>query len=147
MCILLDAEDRHLLGMPWRLMTTRGKTYAWTKDPESRGTLYLHRLMTGLKRGDLREVDHLNGDGLDNRRANIRVVTHAQNLQNQRPQQGRSSRFRNVSYDKYASKWRVCMKINGRTLECGRYKDEEEAGRVAVEMRKIHLPFSVETAA
>ena len=44
--------------------------------------IYMHRLILGIPRGDKRQVDHINRNGLDNRRCNIRVATHSQNMHN-----------------------------------------------------------------
>lgn len=73
------------------------------------------------------EVDHRNGNGLDNRRENLRPATHRQNLANQRPQVGRSSRFKGVSWDVGRSKWRAYIDKPQRHL--GRFSDEIEAVR------------------
>lgn len=44
----------------------------------------MHRFIMGLGPGDPREVDHLNHNGLDNRRENLRIVSHLENGQNRR---------------------------------------------------------------
>ena len=79
--VLISPQDEHLLAVhKWRVMTTHTKRYVHSAAGGK--TLYLHRLIMGLTPGDGLEVDHLNGNGLDNRRENLRVVTHAQNHQN-----------------------------------------------------------------
>ncbi len=68
--------------------------------------LHLHRLVTNCPRGQ--EVDHKNGDGLDNRRSNLRPCTHAQNIANKRKQRsGRApaSKFKGVKFCKFWKKW------------------------------------------
>lgn len=85
----------------------------------------LHRLLLGLISGDSREVDHKNGDGLDNRRCNLRIATHAQNSQNQRKQLGeRSSRFKGVSKNWNRESWRAQICDNGTRKYLGYFKTE-----------------------
>lgn len=90
---LIDASDADLV-MPfqWRLIQT-GKGYAHRKLGNWRyGTeqqILMHREIMGLPRyRDGHEVDHKNRNGLDNRRDNMRIVTHAQNQQNTSSRQG-----------------------------------------------------------
>lgn len=106
------------------------------------GGVYMHRLIMGLKRGDGLQVDHINGDGLDNRRVNLRVVTHAQNQQNQTPQVGCSSRYRGVVWHKARGKWWARCKHQGRQYSAGYFADEDEAGQAAADIRRRILPFS-----
>lgn len=85
------------------------------------------------------EVDHENGNGLDNRRSNLRVVTHVTNMQNvRRLKLNKSSQFQGVTWDKHHRKWRARAVYEGRLVDLGRYGSEEEAGRVAHEYRLIH---------
>ena len=102
----------------------------------------LHRIILGLKRGDRRQVDHRNHDPLDNRRCNIRAVSRKQNQQNRRGAQrnSRHSRFRGVSRDR---RWWVAIVNLGGGKRIKRYCDtEEEAARVAAELRAEHMPSS-----
>lgn len=88
----------------------------------------MHRVVAGEPPCGL-EIDHINGNGLDNRRANLRFVTHAQNLANQRPQQGRTSRFRGVCWLRRDQVWRAQIKSGGKTCYLGCFADEEDAAR------------------
>lgn len=137
MCILLDPEDRHLFRHRWRLMRTKsGLIYAW-RTAGGR-TVYLHRELLGLTTGDGLEVDHLNGNGLDNRRSNVRPVTHAQNLQNIHKE------GRGVHWCKTKQRWRARLQTQGRTVN--RYfRTREEAETAVRALRAAWLPFSVET--
>jgi hypothetical protein len=76
------------------------------------------------------EVDHVNGDGLDNRRSNLRVCTHAENARNQSSRTRMStSRFRGVVWAKDRRKWRAMIGDNGRTVHLGNFTDEIEAAQ------------------
>lgn len=81
-------------------------------------------------------VDHLNGDPLDNRRVNIRVVTASINSRNCRRTDG-SSRFPGVSWHKKSSKWRARIRMpsisgrgRGREQHLGSFTNEKDAARV-----------------
>ena len=109
---------------------------------------YLYRWILGLDDPNL-DVDHLNHDTLDNRRANLRIVTRSENHQNRRgaPAYARTSQYRGVSLHKPTSKWkktkwRAYITLNGKQYSLGYYDTEEEAAQVAQEARRRLMPFS-----
>jgi hypothetical protein len=72
---LVDAEDYDtLITRRWGVAVSGGKRYARADIPRSqgRGVVYMHRLIMGS--GDGESVYHINGDGLDNRRCNLRTI-------------------------------------------------------------------------
>lgn len=101
---------RNLLGLP------RGE----------QGQILMHRQILGDRVGQ--DIDHINGDGWDNRRANLRFVTRAQNMWNG-ASRGGSSIFKGVSWDKRQRKWRVQITCHGKTRTIGAFRDEEDAAR------------------
>jgi hypothetical protein len=109
-----------------------------------RATYYLHREIMGLVAGDGLSVDHINGDGLDNRRGNLRAVTQGHNCQNVPSKPGSTSPYRGVSWSKQANKWQAQCTVNGENNYLGYFDDELEAARVAAEFRREYLPYSVE---
>lgn len=127
--MLADAEDEELLkphGWAWLEVGRETKCrYAYVGGSKDR--VYAHRLVMRLPRGRIPEVDHINGDGLDNRRSNLRVVSHALNLANQRPQIGRSSPYKGVSWCKRHQDWEASIKVRGRKIHLGHHRDEIEA--------------------
>lgn len=70
-------------------------------------------------------IDHINGNPLDNRKANLRICEHRQNLWNGRPHRDGSSKYRGVSWSKGKSKWRA--QIQGKTL--GFFAEEDDAAK------------------
>ncbi len=88
----------------------------------------MHRLILELPSyADMRvDVDHVNGDGLDNRRANLRITTRAQNLANSGGREG-SSTYKGVSFESQTSRWKAQITVDGRNRSLGRYDTEEEA--------------------
>lgn len=102
--------------------------------------LYLHRMVLGIEDNRI-EADHIDGDRLNNRRSNLRAVSHAQNMQNQRPQQGRSSQHRGVSLTR-AGRWLAQAKSAGQYFYLGLYDTEDDAATAATAFRARHMPFS-----
>lgn len=96
----------------------------------------VHREILGLERGDGRIGDHLNGDKLDNRRANLRVVTPGESSANVRGRAG--SGFRGVYPNR--KRWAAAAKQHGRKIHLGTYDTPEEAYAVATEWRRANLP-------
>jgi hypothetical protein len=82
-------------------------------------------------------VDHINGNGLDNRRCNLRICTPAQNGLNSRPRVDGKSRFKGVF--PHGDRWRA--KVGGRHL--GLFDDEVEAAKARDRLaRKLHGKFA-----
>jgi hypothetical protein len=84
----------------------------------------MHTVIAGTPKG--KDTDHLNGDGLDNRRENLRAVTHRENLQNLHIK--KSSKYPGVYWNKQVKKWRVRIVVAGKRPHLGYYEDEETAG-------------------
>jgi hypothetical protein len=110
----------------WTAARAKHTWYAYRKD--SGKTLWLHRAITRAKEGW--EVDHRDGNGLNNLRSNFRIVTHAGNAQaRQTPRKGKSSRYRGVRFHKTSQKWTAQIKTGGRNRWLGSFQLEEDAAR------------------
>lgn len=126
------AED--LWGRKWRANLHSHGAYAVTQDGQQ--TTFLHHLVLGHpKKGMV--VDHINGDGLDNRRCNLRFCSQSQNLMNSRPQVlhdasafygiQKTSSYKGVS--RHKKRWRAYIKFDGVQKHLGLYESEEAAAR------------------
>ena len=106
---------------------------------------YLHRFVLGLPVGANAglEGDHINHQTLDNRRCNLRAVTHAQNVQNTSSQRGSSSRYRGVCWNAPRRRWQARV-YQGGLLWSGYFKDEEAAGLAAAEARQRLMTHAVD---
>jgi hypothetical protein len=147
---ILDAEDYYRFSdFKWGIFADKGKCYVVCNiklrpGPTSRARL--HRELMNAPAG--LHVDHRNSDGLDNRRANLRIATHAQNVQNRRKTKSKTSfRFIGVCFDRHRQEWTVHIGHNGRKLWLGRFNNEEDAAKAydnaAVKYHKefAHLNF------
>jgi hypothetical protein len=105
---LVDTEDwERVSACTWSLRRSNRTFYAFTRARDATGaitTLPLHRVITGRN-----YVDHANGDGLDNRRSNLRPATQLQNAKNLRRAVNNSSGYTGVFLDKRAGNWRACV--------------------------------------
>jgi hypothetical protein len=106
---------------------------------ELKRTMFMHVQIYGASD---QKIDHRDGNGLNNRRSNLRHATSLQNCWNQRARKG-TSRFVGVSFNKVPSyrhkPWRATIKDGRRTIHIGHFATEEEAARahdrVAIELR------------
>jgi len=120
---IIDAADLALVsGHKWRASGVAPHIYAVSgfQYKERRETI-LHRLISGARVGEY--VDHINGNTLDNRRANLRVCSHKENMRNRKPQGGRKYKgvFKNTGSTTYSAR------LNGKYL--GSFRSEDDAAR------------------
>jgi hypothetical protein len=139
---LVDTADAAWVNQwTWRL---GGKGYAVRSEGWQRSfrMIYLHRELLGLAFGDTRQGDHINMEKLDNRRTNLRIVTKAQQQQNQPGHRNASSRYRGVSWDTRVGKWHAFVRPNRKMVHLGFFDDELEAAEAARSARVRLLPFA-----
>lgn len=88
-------------------------------------SIYMHRLL--LSAPNNFEVDHVDGDKLNNRRSNLRICTRQQNERNKPKTHGLTSRYKGVSWITKRHKWCAQIHINRRPIFLGYYDGEEDA--------------------
>lgn len=131
---IIDEVDADLAKLKW-FAEKREQTYYATRNRSKAngakpGILRLHHAVMGKPPPDM-EVDHINGDGLDNRRCNLRFVTCRQNQGNRRKHQTKTyTRFKGVFRYPYKRKpWGAQIRFDGKTRWLGSFATEEEAAR------------------
>jgi AP2 domain len=112
----------------WELVRPRC-TYIYAITPGRKngrqyGVIYMHKLITGYAR-----TDHIDHDGLNNQRSNLRPATVAQNSANSGPDAGFSSVFKGVQRVKGGRSWVARIRIDGQLGYLGTFADEEAAAR------------------
>jgi hypothetical protein len=125
--ILFDDADADLVGAyQWHLHLTPTVTYArgYPHGQRAGGLTYMHRLLTGAERG--RDVDHINHDGLDNRRANLRVCSRSQNTANRHVAMSASG-VKGVHFEACTGRWRAELGYQGKRFRLGRFDTLEDA--------------------
>jgi len=127
---IVDAEDYEWLNQwKWYALAARdGYYYATRKirrlDGKQSG-IYMHREIAGTKPGQ--HTDHRNHNTLDNRRANLRSCSRAENGRNRRLGIRSSTGFKGVCFVRNRGRYRASIKYNGRTKYLGYFDTREEA--------------------
>ncbi len=91
----------------------------------SKRPMSLHRMLISAAPGEI--VDHINGNGCDNRRANLRLCTHAENMRNRKKSRGGNSKHKGIYYEPNKQLWRAEIKFQGKKIRLGRYKSADDA--------------------
>lgn len=133
---LVDDQDAGLARWSWRNVGGYAR-----RNGSSLGTIWMHRVVMGFARYDGRQVEHRDGNGLNNQRSNLRESTQAENLENV-PARGGSSGYRGISWHKGARKWQAQVRHHGRIHYLGLFATEEQAHKAASTWRRDHMPFS-----
>jgi len=118
-----DADANLLEGGSWS-MHCDGYAHAWRKSH----LVLMHRLIMGAKPGE--EVDHINGDKLDNRRANLRIVSRTQNCMNTGVFCNNKSGVKGVCWHKRVNRWEAYITINKKQTHLGVFPTLEAAAEV-----------------
>ena len=109
------------------------------------GCIYqLHRIIFLMHRGYLPEqIDHIDGNGLNNDIENLRAANHGQNQHNKGAQKNNTSGFKGVSWNKKSQKWQAFIKLDGKQRYLG-YFDTPDAAHEAYKAAatKLHNEFA-----
>lgn len=122
--VSVEDFDRVVAAGPWCLVEKEaGKKTAYAKATIAGVETKLHHFIFG----SIVQIDHVNGDGLDNRRSNLRETNASLNHANMRVRDGGTSQFKGVSFDSARRKWSAKIGVRGRTINIGRFDSEAAA--------------------
>lgn len=124
---IIDVADLEtVLQYRWCAHMIRGTFYASSRPPAlDLKYITMHRHLLGFPDSD---VDHIDGDGLNNTRGNLRACSRRQNTYNSKKRATNRSGFKGVCFDKARSRWMVQIKDKeGRNLNLGRFETAVEA--------------------
>jgi len=94
-----------------------------------KGRVRLHHIILDFKYRytDNFEIDHINTNPLDNRKSNLRKITHQQNISRQKISKVNTSGYKGVCYDKNTKGWKARIFVKGKYFYLGQFKTKEEA--------------------
>jgi len=120
---LVDTEDYDWLNQwKWHI---NGSGYAQRRSGPF--LISMHREIMGLKRGDPRQVDHKNGERLDDRRTNLRITDQTGNTRNRKMPCVNKCGYKGAFFHKNKNRWKAQIKINGKGIYLGTFHTPEEA--------------------
>lgn len=123
---MIDSDDFEKVGrVKWSAKKTKSGNFYAVHKPAKSKALFLHCEILGSV-----GVDHIDGDGLNCRRENLRPATTKQNKQAFcRKAPGSTSKFRGVSWYRGVSKWVARVRFNNRLFYLGKFSIEEDAAK------------------
>lgn len=124
---VVDAEDFESLSRYKWAYHSNGYAYRSERKNGKTVSVLMHRVVAGTP--DDLITDHINGDKLDNRRANLRACTYTQNLGNASLRSNNTTGYKGVTWDKSRGRWRARVNVDGREYHLGRFETRDEAVR------------------
>lgn len=120
-----DWEYENLNKYKWCVRKCQNASYAMRRSARKNKTIYMHHLILPLTSN--LEVDHIDKDGLNNQRHNLRLCTRQQNMMNKKSSTGCYSKFKGVTWYRRQHKWVTRITIDRRRVSLGYFDSEKEA--------------------
>lgn len=129
--VVVDGEDFDFLNQ-WKWHAGKNGSYAargeWQKGKNKNKIIYMHRLI--MKVEGKTQVDHKNGNGLDNRKENLRLCTNKENQRNHKLLVTNKSGFNGVSWNSKVKKWETCISVDNKTVHLGFYRNKIKSATI-----------------
>jgi len=143
---IVDPDDYpHISKHKWRICKTKGKNVLYAERsirlPNGKySRILMHRQIIHVPEGYV--IDHINGSGLDNHKANLRPATVAQNAWNSKKRNPRSG-YKGVYFDKQKRLWRAAIVCNRKRIHLGYFKNKTDAAKAYDKAaKKYHGQFA-----
>lgn len=136
--VLYDEQDESIItSHVWGVRCQNKKAYARTNDYKNGKSNYidLHRLIMGFPKGN---IDHIDGNSLNNKRDNLRIATQSENVKNQCMKSSNTVGYKGVSFDKKKRKYSCHITVNYKHIFGGYFLEPIEAAKKYNELAIIH---------
>lgn len=137
---IVDDCDADLVVFSWSI-GSKSSFYVRTHSKDvGRPYIFIHRIILArilgreLQKDEL--VDHANGNTLDNRRENLRLATHKQNMSNRKMHRNNVSGYKGIYWEASRGKYRATIRFSGKNVFIGRYNTPQEAHAAYCEKAK-----------
>lgn len=132
-----EADLRALRFYRWHVRkNASGNIYAASRKHHDGKVLFMHRFLMKASPGS--EVDHIDGNGLNNQRSNLRICTHKENMRNRKVTGKGSSRFKGVHLCPQTGRWHARITVDGKKLHLGRFARQAEAAAAYNRAARTH---------
>lgn len=132
---IVDEDDYHfLMKWKWHACLSGDRVYAMRNSKTKNGKrhhIMMHRIIN--KTPDGMDTDHINGNGLDNRRSNLRNATRTQNQWNRRENKKGASKYKGVYWHKQHRKWIASIQVGKIRFHLGLFINELDAANAYAE--------------
>lgn len=140
-----DCDFEALSAFNWSVKSNGYTFYAcrMTKHAEGRGgiTVFMHREI--MNADYQQQIDHIDGNGLNNTRSNLRACSQSENSMNRKPRRNSLSGFKGVTFHSKSGKWYSSITANGKNISIGYFDNPKDAAiaydKVAI---NIHGKFA-----
>jgi hypothetical protein len=144
MRVMVDNEDyKELNKYNWYAVKGLNTFYARRSLPTAtggKGSVRMHRII--MQTPEDMDTDHIDGNGLNNQKENLRLCTRSENLMNQRRNRNNTSGYKGVNWNKRDKKWMSQIKVEGKQIHLGYFSGKEEAYKAYCEAsKKYHGEF------
>ena len=139
---MVDDDDYDfLIQYKWYGVQQRGENWYAILSSSRYGASRMHRLITNVQKGQV--VDHIDHNGLNNQKNNLRVCTMSENCKNTSSRKDSTSKYLGVSFHKMTKKWQASVYNNQTQIYIGLFKNEIDAAKAYNESaKKYHGEFA-----
>ena len=136
---LIDKDDYELIS---KYSWTKNGDYFVAYDKNLKKNIYLHRLVMNVHEDRVNRnqnvIHHVNHDTNDNRKNNLKQISHKENLRLRNKNKNNTSGYQGVSYNRQKSRWQALITKDNRLIMLGMFKTIEEAVQTRKQAEQLY---------